>query len=55
MGAAILAAILFDEINLIIKWSLVIDVCCLYLLLNLIKNLSLIHFSNVFLEITPCI
>lgn len=40
MGAAILAAILFNKINLFIKWSVVVDVRCLYLLLNLMKKLQ---------------
>lgn len=40
MGAAISAAILFNKINLFIKWSVVVDVRCLYLLLNLMKKLQ---------------
>lgn len=36
MGAAISAA----KINLFIKWSVVVDVRCLYLLLNLMKKLQ---------------
>lgn len=45
MGAAISAAILFNKINLFIKWSVVVDVRCLYLLLNLMKKLQYL-FSN---------
>lgn len=40
MGAAISAAILFNKINLFIKWSVVVDVRCLCLLLNLMKKLQ---------------
>lgn len=40
MGAAISAAILFNKIDLFIKWSVVVDVRCLYLLLNLMKKLQ---------------
>lgn len=40
MGAAISAAILLNKINLFIKWSVVVDVRCLYLLLNLMKKLQ---------------
>lgn len=39
MGVVISVVILFNKINLFIKWLVVVDVRCFYLLLNLMKKL----------------
>lgn len=39
MGVVISVVILFNKINLFIKWLVVVDVSCFYLLLNLMKKL----------------